>query len=111
MDVIVKRLGRKGWDESHQLCLDAVIYLFQHDTTTTAFNSLHLVRLISRLVRARGFAVRPEVISALLNLRLKEELGGGRIRASASAKGNTVPCGGTRRRTTRVGKEGRRRRR
>jgi hypothetical protein len=26
-----------------------------------------------------------EVISALLNLRLKEELGGGRIRASASA--------------------------
>ncbi|GAA5961792.1 hypothetical protein JCM8115_001421 [Rhodotorula mucilaginosa] len=85
MDVIVKRLGRKGWDESHQLCLDAVIYLFQHDTTTTAFNSLHLVRLISRLVRARGFAVRPEVISALLNLRLKEELGGGRIRASASA--------------------------
>ncbi|GAA5883354.1 hypothetical protein JCM3774_002033 [Rhodotorula dairenensis] len=85
MDVIVKRLGRKGWDDSHQLCLDAVIYLFQHDTTTTAFNSLHLVRLISRLVRARGFAVRPEVISALLNLRLKEELGGGRIRASASA--------------------------
>jgi hypothetical protein len=81
----VKRLGRKGWDDSHQLCLDAVIYLFQHDTTTTAFNSLHLVRLISRLVRARGFAVRPEVISALLNLRLKEELGGGRIRASASA--------------------------
>lgn len=81
----MKRLGRKGWDESHQLCLDAVIYLFQHDTTTTAFNSLHLVRLISRLVRARGFAVRPEVISALLNLRLKEELGGGRIRASASA--------------------------
>ncbi|GAA5990059.1 hypothetical protein JCM10908_005802 [Rhodotorula pacifica] len=85
MDVLVKRLGRKGWDDSHQLCLDAVIYLFQHDTTTTAFNSLHLVRLISRLVRARGFAVRPEVISALLNLRLKEELGGGRIRASASA--------------------------
>lgn len=85
MDVIVKRLGRKGWDASHQLCLDAIIYLFQNDTTTVAFNSLHLVRLISRLVRARGFAVRPEVISALLNLRLKDELGSGRIRASASA--------------------------
>ncbi|GAA5888667.1 hypothetical protein JCM6882_009042 [Rhodosporidiobolus microsporus] len=85
MDTIVKRLGRKGWDEGHQLCLDAVVHLFQNDTTTEATNSLHLVRLISRLVRARSFAVRPEVISALLNLRLKEELGGGRVRASADA--------------------------
>ncbi|SCV70472.1 BQ2448_1866 [Microbotryum intermedium] len=85
MDVIVKRLGRKGWDEGHQMCLEAVVYLFIHDTTTTASNSLHLVRLISRLVRARSFAVRPEVISALLNLRLKDELGGGRVRASTEA--------------------------
>jgi nucleolar complex protein 3 len=30
-------------------------------------------------------ALATEAISALLNLRLKEELGGGRIRASASA--------------------------
>ncbi|BGP17771.1 hypothetical protein JCM10213v2_005813 [Rhodosporidiobolus nylandii] len=85
MDTIVKRLGRKGWDDGHQMCLDAVVYLFQNDTTTTASNSLHLVRLITRLVRARSFAVRPEVISCLLNLRLKDELGGGRIRASADA--------------------------
>ncbi|GAA6003789.1 hypothetical protein JCM10207_003600 [Rhodosporidiobolus poonsookiae] len=85
MDTVVKRLGRKGWDAGHQMCLDAVVYLFQTDTTTTASNSLHLVRLITRLVRARSFAVRPEVISCLLNLRLKDELGGGRIRASADA--------------------------
>ncbi|SCZ87624.1 BZ3500_MvSof-1268-A1-R1_Chr2-2g05090 [Microbotryum saponariae] len=85
MDVIVKRLGRKGWDEGHQMCLEAVVHLFIHDTTTTASNSLHLVRLISRLVRARSFAVRPEVISTLLNLRLKDELGGGRVRASTEA--------------------------
>ncbi|KAI5475797.1 nuclear export protein noc3 [Pseudohyphozyma bogoriensis] len=85
MDVIVKRLGRKGWDEGHQLCLNAVVYIFRNDTTTTASNSLHLVRLISRLVRARSFAIRPEVLSALLNLRLKEELGGGRVRASADS--------------------------
>ncbi|SGZ26185.1 BQ5605_C024g09854 [Microbotryum silenes-dioicae] len=85
MDVIIKRLGRKGWDEGHQTCLEAVVHLFIHDTTTTASNSLHLVRLISRLVRARSFAVRPEVISALLNLRLKDELGGGRVRASTEA--------------------------
>lgn len=104
MDVVVKRMGRKGWDEvsthsiahsklvlinsclspqSHQMCLETVNYVFIHDTTTTASNSLHLVRLISRLVRARSFAIRPEVLSALLNLRLKEELGGGRLRASA----------------------------
>ncbi|GAA5832370.1 hypothetical protein JCM11251_006425 [Rhodosporidiobolus azoricus] len=85
MDTIVKRLGRKGWDDGHQLCLDAVVHLFQNDTTTEATNSLHLVRLISRLVRARSFGVRPEVISSLLNLRLKDELGGGRVRASADA--------------------------
>jgi len=67
------------------MCLDTIVHLFQTDKTTTASNSLHLVRLLSRLVRARHFAVRPEVISALLNLRLKDELGGGRIRASADA--------------------------
>ncbi|KAK4700143.1 nucleolar complex protein 3, partial [Phenoliferia sp. Uapishka_3] len=85
MDVIVKRVGRKGWDDGHQLCLSAIVYLFQNDSSTTATNSLHLVRLISRLVRARSFAVRPEVLSSLLNLRLKDELGGGRLRASADA--------------------------
>ncbi|GAA5866397.1 hypothetical protein JCM8547_000765 [Rhodosporidiobolus lusitaniae] len=85
MDTVVKRLGRKGWDDGHQMCLDTVIHLFQNDTTTDASNSLHLVRLISRLVRARAFAIRPEVISALLNLRLKDELSSGRVRASASA--------------------------
>jgi nucleolar complex protein 3 len=84
MDTLVKRLGRKGWDEGHQQCLDAVVHLFQTDTSTDASNSLHLVRLISRLVRARAFAVRPEVISALLNLRLKDELGSN-VRASSSA--------------------------
>lgn len=67
------------------MCLDTIVHLFQTDKTTTASNSLHLVRLISRLVRARHFAVRPEVISSLLNLRLKDELGGGRVRASADA--------------------------
>ncbi|KAM0786443.1 hypothetical protein ACM66B_001906 [Microbotryomycetes sp. NB124-2] len=85
MDVIVKRLGRKGWDEVHQMCLETVNHIFINDTTTTAHNSLHLVRLISRLVRARSFAIRPEVLSSLLNLRLKDELGGGRVRASADA--------------------------
>ncbi|ORY65638.1 CBF/Mak21 family-domain-containing protein [Leucosporidium creatinivorum] len=85
MDVVVKRLGRKGWDDGHQACLETVNHLFINDTTTTASNSLHLVRLISRLVRARSFAIRPEVLSALLNLRLKDELGGGRVRASTAA--------------------------
>ncbi|GAA6010648.1 hypothetical protein JCM11491_003009 [Sporobolomyces phaffii] len=85
MDIVVKRVGRKGWDDGHQMCLDTIVHLFQTDKTTTASNSLHLVRLISRLVRARHFAVRPEVISSLLNLRLKDELGGGRVRASADA--------------------------
>ncbi|GAA5929897.1 hypothetical protein JCM1841_001253 [Sporobolomyces salmonicolor] len=85
MDIIVKRLGRKGWDDGHQMCLDTVVHLFQTDTSSTASNSLHLVRLISRLVRARHFAIRPEVISSLLNLRLRDELGGGRVRASADA--------------------------
>lgn len=71
--------------QGHQICLESIIHLFANDTTTAATNSLHLVRLISRLVRARSFAVRPEVLSSLLNLRLKEELGGGRVRASADA--------------------------
>ncbi|CEQ41560.1 SPOSA6832_03304 [Sporobolomyces salmonicolor] len=86
MDIIVKRLGRKGWDDvSSLLTVADFVHLFQTDTSSTASNSLHLVRLISRLVRARHFAIRPEVISSLLNLRLRDELGGGRVRASADA--------------------------
>ncbi|KAK4055895.1 hypothetical protein OIO90_003152 [Microbotryomycetes sp. JL221] len=85
MDVVVKRLGRKGWDEVHQTCLETINHIFIHDTSTTASNSLHLVRLVSRLVRARSFAIRPEVLTCLLNLRLKDELGGGRVRASTEA--------------------------
>lgn len=71
--------------QGHQICLATITHLFSNDTTTAATNSLHLVRLISRLVKARSFAIRPEVLSSLLNLRLKDELGGGRIRASADA--------------------------
>lgn len=85
MDVVVKRVGRKGWDQGHQLCLTTITFIFSNDTSTAATNSLHLVRLISRLVRARSFAIRPEVLSSLLNLRLRDELGGGRVRASADA--------------------------
>lgn len=80
LSVLVRRLGRKGWDEQHEACLEAVTHVVRTDVSSSSANSLHVVRLIARLVRARSFCVRPQVVGVLLNLRLRDELSG--VRAS-----------------------------
>lgn len=51
--------------------------VFKEDNT--ALPSLEVVRLLNRMVKERKFQVHPDVLSCLLHLRLKTELG---IRAS-----------------------------
>ena len=96
MSAIVARLSKKSWDEvlwsflvstcepyptfiaqASNLCLDSVISVFRADTTGVP--SLEIVRLLNRMIKERRFAVHPNVLTCLLHLRLKTELG---VRAS-----------------------------
>ncbi|KAJ7774788.1 nucleolar complex-associated protein-domain-containing protein [Mycena metata] len=79
MSCIVARLSKKSWDKASDQCLDAIIKVFRADLTGTA--SLEVVRLLNRMVKEKRFNIHPRVLSCLLHLRLKTELG---VRASES---------------------------
>nr|GAT58714.1 predicted protein [Mycena chlorophos] len=79
MASIIARLSKKSWDKSSELCLDSIVTVFRKDLTGTA--SLEIVRLLNRMVKEKRFNVHPNVLSCLLHLRLKTELG---VRASES---------------------------
>ncbi|KAJ7452460.1 nucleolar complex-associated protein-domain-containing protein [Mycena galericulata] len=79
MSCIVARLSKKSWDKASDQCLDAIIKVFRADITGTA--SLEIVRLLNRMVKEKRFNIHPMVLSCLLHLRLKSELG---VRASES---------------------------
>ncbi|KAF8077981.1 nucleolar complex-associated protein-domain-containing protein [Lyophyllum atratum] len=80
MSCIIARLSKKSWDQSSNLCLNTIIRVFREDLTGAV--SLEIVRLLNRMVKEKRFNVHPEVLSCLLHLRLKTELG---VRASESA--------------------------
>ncbi|KAJ7273676.1 nucleolar complex-associated protein-domain-containing protein [Mycena haematopus] len=81
LSCIVARLSKKSWDKSSDLCLDAIIKVFRADLTGKA--SLETVRLLNRMVKERRFNIHPTVLSCLLHLRLKTELG---VRASEAGE-------------------------
>ncbi|KAH9901302.1 nucleolar complex-associated protein 3 [Cubamyces lactineus] len=87
MSSIVAALSRKSWDKSSDLCLDTLIKVFRADNTGEP--SLEIVRLLNRMIKERKYNVHPEVLSCLLHLRLKTELG---VRASES-KADKEPSG------------------
>ena len=63
--------------QASNLCLNSVITVFRADATGVP--SLEIVRLLNRMIKERRFAVHPNVLTCLLHLRLKSELG---VRAS-----------------------------
>ncbi|KAI0831218.1 nucleolar complex-associated protein-domain-containing protein [Trametes gibbosa] len=79
MSSVVAALSRKSWDKTSDLCLDTLIKVFRADNTGEP--SLEVVRLMNRMIKERKYNVHPEVLSCLLHLRLKTELG---VRASES---------------------------
>ncbi|KAJ6496645.1 nucleolar complex-associated protein-domain-containing protein [Mycena vitilis] len=79
MSCIVARLSKKSWDKASDQCLDAIIKVFRADLTGVA--SLEIVRLLNRMVKEKRFNIHPRVLSCLLHLRLKTELG---VRSSES---------------------------
>ncbi|KAJ3779350.1 nucleolar complex-associated protein-domain-containing protein [Lentinula raphanica] len=79
MGCVVAQLSKKSWNDTSQLCLDTLVTVFRNDLTGTA--SLEVVRLLNRMIKEKRFNVNPTVLTCLLHLRLKSELG---IRSSES---------------------------
>ena len=95
MTTVVSHLSKKSWDkvslsfrspqkidsltieQSSELCSKTLVDVFRADLTGEA--SLEIVRLINRMIKERHFKVHPNVLSCLLQLRLRTELG---VRAS-----------------------------
>ncbi|KAH7340952.1 CBF/Mak21 family-domain-containing protein [Rhizoctonia solani] len=73
MATIVARLSKRSWDESSDLCSNALITMIRSDATGTP--SLEAVRLLNRMIKERRFMIHPKVLNCLLHLRLKTELG------------------------------------
>ena len=100
MACIIGELSRRSWTKvslfqyfaytlyiddrkTSEMCLDALNSVFRCDVTGIA--SLEVVRILNRMVKERRFQIHPNVLSCLLNLRLKSELN---IRASDSKADN-----------------------
>ena len=61
-------------------CHNSLVKVFQEDTTGAA--SLEIVRLLNRMTKESKYRVNPKVLSCLLHLRLKTEIG---VRASKTS--------------------------
>lgn len=59
------------------MCSQSLITVFRQDLSGVP--SLEIVRLLNRMIKERHFKIHPNVLSCLLHLRLRTELG---IRAS-----------------------------
>ncbi|KAJ9111503.1 hypothetical protein QFC22_006530 [Naganishia vaughanmartiniae] len=73
MGIVVARLSRRSWDEDAEMCLQTIITVFRNDNTATT--SSVLLRLLARMIKERHYKVNPNVLSCLLHLRLRTELG------------------------------------
>ncbi|KAG8688780.1 hypothetical protein FRC08_011261 [Ceratobasidium sp. 394] len=73
MATVVARLSKRSWDETSDLCSSTLITMLRADTTGEP--SLEAVRLLNRMIKERRFMIHPRVLSCLLHLRLKTELG------------------------------------
>ncbi|KZT68113.1 nucleolar complex-associated protein 3 [Daedalea quercina L-15889] len=88
MNCVVAYLSKKSWDKMSDLCLNALIKVLRADNTGDA--SLEVVRLLNRMIKERKFNVHPDVLSCLLHLRLKTELG---VRSSETKADKEQPGG------------------
>jgi len=66
--------------QGSELCHNSLVKVFQGDTTGAV--SLEVVRLLNRMIKESKYQVNPNVLSCLLHLRLKTEIG---VRASKTS--------------------------
>lgn len=72
MTALIARMSRRKWSELSETCSKALKDVFIEDESGEV--SLDAVKLITKMIKSKSYLVHPNVISAFLSLRLKEEL-------------------------------------
>ncbi|KAF9284973.1 hypothetical protein BGZ88_009726 [Linnemannia elongata] len=72
MTALIARMSRRHWSELSETCSKALKEVFTEDEAGEV--SLDAVKLITKMIKSKSYLVHPNVISAFLSLRLKEEL-------------------------------------
>ncbi|KAG0047182.1 hypothetical protein BGZ83_007730 [Gryganskiella cystojenkinii] len=72
MTALIARMSRRRWSELSETCSKALKEVFAEDESGEV--SLDAVKLITKMIKSKSYLVHPNVISAFLSLRLKEEL-------------------------------------
>ncbi|GBC01545.1 hypothetical protein RclHR1_04220013 [Rhizophagus clarus] len=72
MTAIVTRMSTRKFTKLSAMCCDAIIEVFKNDESGEA--SLDAVKLITKMIKSRGYLVHNEVLNTFLHLRLRDEL-------------------------------------
>ena len=72
MTALIARMSRRRWSDLSETCSKALKEVFTDDESGEV--SLDAVKLITKMIKSKSYLVHPNVISAFLTLRLKEEL-------------------------------------
>ncbi|KAL0096487.1 nucleolar complex-associated protein-domain-containing protein [Phycomyces blakesleeanus] len=72
MVAIVTRMSTLKWNEIAEMCNQAIITVFINDESGRT--SLDAVKMMTRMIKSKGYAVHEKVINSFLYLRLKDEM-------------------------------------
>lgn len=72
IEAVVERLTSKRRDDAFDKCIVTIEKIFQQDEEGQI--SFQVVRLLSKMIKARRYKVQPSVVNSLLHLRLLSEL-------------------------------------
>ncbi|KAI8980968.1 nucleolar complex-associated protein-domain-containing protein [Pilobolus umbonatus] len=72
MASVVTHMSSVQWDEIAELCRKALIEVFENDESGRY--SLDAVKMITRMIRSKGYVVSENAISTFLHLRLRDEM-------------------------------------
>ncbi|CAM0142750.1 unnamed protein product [Umbelopsis sp. WA50703] len=85
MTAIITKMSTVQWTNISAICCNSIIEVFKNDESGEA--SLDAVKLISRMVKSKGYNVNDAAINSFLHLRLKDELAPLADRESERMKG------------------------
>ncbi|KAF7728904.1 hypothetical protein EC973_005299 [Apophysomyces ossiformis] len=72
MASVIARMSSLKWNEIADLCCKSIITVMENDESGRA--SLDALRMITRMVKSKGYAVHENVVNTFLHLRLKDEM-------------------------------------
>ncbi|KAI8067569.1 nucleolar complex-associated protein-domain-containing protein [Gongronella butleri] len=72
MVAVVARMSTLEWNENAQLAFDAIVQLFEQDESGRY--SEDAVKMMTRMIRSKGYQVHEKAVATFLHLRLKEEM-------------------------------------